>query len=57
MSGWLKGVLVAWQVGLFGSLGCWVFGWVGHAVWCVHPVVLGAVCCCVLCDVMFVVTI
>ena len=42
--------------GLFGSLGCWVFGWVGHAVWCVHTVVLGAVCCCVLCDVMSVCT-
>ena len=23
-------------------------------MWCVHPVVLGAVRCCVLCDVMFV---
>ena len=41
------GCLAAWVV-------CWVFGWLGHAVWCVHPVVLGAVCCCVLCDVMSV---
>ena len=31
---------------------CWVFGWLGHVVWCLHPVVFGAVCHCMLCNVM-----
>ena len=52
------GSRVCWLLGTWGCLAawvvCWVFGWVGHVVWCVHPVVLGAVCCCVLCDVMSV---
>ena len=41
--------LVEGCVGLLGTLGClvawvvcWVFGWLGHVVWCVHPMVLGA---------------
>ena len=41
------GCLVAWVI-------CWVFGWLGHAVWCLYPMVCGAVCCCMLCDVMCV---
>ena len=31
-----------------------MFGWLGHDVWCVHPVLCGAVCRCMLCDVMSV---
>ena len=27
LSGWLNGVLVAWQLGLFGSLGYWLGVW------------------------------
>ena len=31
LSSWLKGVLVACQVGLFGSLGCLLGVWLGGA--------------------------
>ena len=46
MSGWLNGVLVAWQVGLFGSLGYLLGVWLVGArcvvfapcgVWCCMP--------------------
>ena len=46
MSGWLNGVLVAWQVGLFGSLvyllGVWLVGarcvvFAPRGVWCCMP--------------------
>ena len=46
LAGW-----VVWQLRLF--VGCLRLR---HAVWCLHPVVCGAVCCCVLCDVMSVST-
>ena len=33
-----------WLLGTLGCLEawvvCWVFGWLGHVVWCVHPRVL-----------------
>ena len=52
------GRMVCW---LFGRLGCsaawvicWVFGWLELAVWCLLPSVCTVVCCCMLCDVMFV---
>ena len=50
---WCVGCLarwIVWPLGLF----CWVFSWLGHVVWCLHPVVCAAVCCCMLCDVMCV---
>ena len=46
---WCAGCLAAWVI-------CWVFGWLGHDVWCLHPVVCGAVCRFMLCDVMSVAT-
>ena len=52
----LVGCMVCWLLGRLGCLAvwdiCWVFGWSGHTVWCLHLVVFGAVCRCMLCDVM-----
>ena len=48
--------MVCWLLGRLGCLAawviCWVFSRLGHAVWCLHLVVFGAVCRCMLCDVM-----
>ena len=45
--------MVCWLLGRLGCLAawviCWVFGLLGHAVWCLHPVVCGVACCCMLC--------
>ena len=43
--------MVCWLLGTLGCLAasviCWVFGRLRYAVWCLHPVVCGVVCCCV----------
>ena len=51
MSGWLKGVLVAWQVGLFGSLGCLLGAWLGGAR-CVMCAPCGVQCCMLSCPLL-----
>ena len=52
--------MVCWLLGKLGYLAAsvvsWVFSRLRHAVWFLHPVVCGAICCCVLCDVMSVST-
>ena len=50
LSGWLKGVLVAWHLGLFGSLGCLLGVWLGGAR-CVVCAPCGVRCRVLLCAV------
>ena len=50
--------MVCWLLGRLSCLAlrviyC-VFSWLGHVVSCLHLVVCGALCCCMLCDVMSV---